>query len=149
MSEVVQETLVSDEVEAIGSVAKADLALKERIDSAHVAYRKMESLKSKYDEAKGEYDLKKAVLNDIAEDRAAPNESTILRGEASRLTVGKRANKAEVDQKELLQVLGLVSYLELSKVGVTDARKYCVATELKRVLTEERTGARKFTWYEK
>ena len=148
MSETVQETLVS-EVEDVSLEARTKQALKLRVDSAYTAYLKMSRLKGQYEAAKVHYDSQKVVLDDIADDKVGMGKKTTLQGGVSTLNVGKRANKAEVDQKELLKVLGLVDYLALAKVGVTDARKYCLGPELKRVLTEENSGTRKFTWYEK
>ncbi len=146
MSEVIQETLVSDDVEQVAALKSK---VSEKVDGAYSKYLVMTELKRQYDAAKKEYDVDKLLLDEIVDVHIPAGEQTALDGSNCGVSVGKRANKAEIDQKELQEVLGLDSYLELSKVGVTDVRKYCVADELKRVLTEERTGARKFTWYEK
>jgi len=151
MGNTIQEMLISEAVEVTdGKLAqRAEQALKLRVDNAYTAYLKMSHLKGEYEAAKIHYDSQKLVLDDIADDEVGMDKKTTMQGERSGVSIGKRANKAEVDQKELLHVLGLVEYLELAKVGVTDTRKYCLPSELKNVLTEEQSGARKYTWYEK
>lgn len=148
MDAVVQETLVS-EVKEADLVTKTRQQLEQRVDSAYKAYLKMADLKREYEEAKEVYDLQKVVLDDIADDEVGMGKKTSMLGELSGVSISKRSKKTEVDQGALRGVLGLVEYLELAKVGVTDARKYCMPAELKNVLTEEQSGARKFTWYER
>lgn len=87
--------------------------------------------------------LKKKILK--AMDTHDADQKVILEGFDDTLEGSMKSNKSTLtgDKKVILNVLGEDLFIKISKFNITDLKSYVDENDLEKIITTERTGARK------
>lgn len=137
--ELVEEALVQKLDEGITEVA-------DTVDMFADLQYEIDQLKSQLKPREAEAKDLKEVLDAHIDETVGPAQTGTLKGNASKVEFGKRANRVEVvDKDKLIEIIGLDAFMKLAEVGITKIRALLSEEELEEVLHTERTGNRKLT----